>query len=174
MRHGAFAAAVAVAALLTGGLTGCAPSAPTPTADRTGARVGQLAVALAANTQGVWQELVVSPSGCELGEDSHGVRWSVNAIQRDSTYPFNREDETVEELAESLAEHWGKYGYETVATVERQAGDQMQVVIAGSSTDIHLEHIEFQYSFYPDDPVSALIHIRSECLPGDPDDYPHP
>jgi hypothetical protein len=162
-----------LAALAVFAMSGCT-AAPTSSADRAGARVGQLTAALAANTQGVWQELVVTPIGCELPDDTQGVSWVVNAIQRESVYPFNRNDESADELAQSLAQHFGEYGYQTVGIAEPQVGDQVQITINGHSPDSDRELIEFTYSFYPDDEVSALIEIRTQCLPGSPDDYPSP
>jgi hypothetical protein len=163
-----------IGALTAISLTACSPAPPTASAGETGARVGQLAFSLAHNTVGLWQELDLNPSRCEMADGTEGVWWRVNAIQRESTYPYSRDGETVEELAQSLADYWSKFGYDTVATAETVVGDQVEITISGTSTDEYPEQIEFDYSFYPDDAVATLLQIRSACSPGSIDDYPEP
>jgi hypothetical protein len=155
-------------------LTACSPAPPTASAGGTGARVGQLAFSLAHNTVGFWQELDLNPSRCEMADGTEGVWWRVNAIQRDPIYPYSRDGETVEELAQSLADYWSEFGYDTVGTAEKVVGDQVEITITGTSTGEYPEQIEFDYSFYPDDPVSTLLQIKSACTPGNIDDYPAP
>ena len=155
--------------------SGCTPAAPVKSADRAGARVGQLTVALAGLTPGVWAPgLEIGADQCEPDDGGAGMYWHVDALQDDAIYPFAREGATVEELAANLAAYIGEYGYETDAQVVNTVGDLVQISLTGNTGEAGPEWIEFSFSFYPDDVVSAVLHIRTECLPGDEDSYPQP